>query len=79
MTRFRGHRNDASVGHRFRQVDVSAVTAVMTFTIRLRVAAEQKQTLTDAVTRAGSSLSTWLFECRVARGRRNRGIGWLFS
>jgi len=28
--------------------------------IRLRVTTEQKQTLTEAATRAGASLSTWL-------------------
>ncbi len=43
-------------------------------TIRLRVTAEHKQTLTEAATRAGSSLSTWLLSVGLRAAQERQGI-----
>lgn len=44
-------------------------------TIRLRVTTDQKQTLTDAATRAGASLSTWLLSVGLRAAQERQSIG----
>ena len=42
--------------------------------IRLRVTTEQKQTLTEAATRAGASLSTWLLSVGLHAAEERQSI-----